>query len=191
MLRPFPENTAVWNLVDITLWNILNRSPKEIVLELPDARAYTTRQANYLAAPLISELPNLEPALKQYRANLLHLVTLAKSQSIRLIFATQPAVWHDNLSPEMAKFLWFGFRGNFEAPNGHYEIMDLRAGLDQFNQTLLNVCQEEGVECVDLAAEMNGREDYFYDDVHFNKAGGAKVAELLALHFRQQQTQND
>lgn len=185
MNRPCPENTAVWNLVDVAVWNLLGQLPQEIVVEMPDAGAYTGRRENYLAAPLLPGLPDLQPALIQYRANLQRLAALAEAQRVRLIFATQPAVWHENLSPEMERLLWFGIRGDIEQPDGRYTPMDLLAGLAQFNQTMLDFCREQGVECVDLAAEMNGQEAYFYDDVHFNKAGSAKVAELLGEYLQQ------
>jgi lysophospholipase L1-like esterase len=185
MARPFPENTAVWNLVDVAVWNLLGRLPQEIVVEMPDAGAYTGRRENYLAAPLLPRLPDLEPALAQYRANLRRLASLAEAQHIRLIFATQPAVWHEGLSPEMERLLWFGFRGDIELPDGRYSPVDLLAGLNQFNDALLDFCREQPLECIDLAAEMNGQETYFYDDVHFNKAGSAKVAKLLAAYLQQ------
>ncbi len=50
----------------------------------------------------------------------------------------------------------------------------------QFNQRLLQVCQERDVECIDLAAAINGVEAYFYDDVHFNEAGSQAVADVIS-----------
>jgi lysophospholipase L1-like esterase len=191
MPRSFPENTAVWNLTYMSVWNILNAVPTELTIEFPDARSYLARRENYLAAPVLPSLPDLSSALTQYKENLLRLVALAKEQDIRLLFATQPAIWHENISPEMVRLLWFGYRGDPENPNGRYAPQDLQAGMDQFNHLLLEVCREQGVECIDLAAEMTGHESYFYDDVHFNEAGSEKVAAILADYIQKNRISRD
>lgn len=183
--RPFPENTAVWNLVDISLWNYLIPNQNERSVTVIDLNTHQIRQEKYQSAPVISNLPDLTPALTQYRANLLQFVAEAKAQNSRLVLATQPAVWHPNISPNMERTFWFGIRGNLLSPTGRYDPIDLLNGLEQFNQVLLEICAQESVECVDLAAEMNGQEQYFYDDIHFNVAGSAKVAEIFTAYFRQ------
>jgi lysophospholipase L1-like esterase len=185
MARPFPKNTAVWNLVDVVRWNLSSRQSNQLAVEVPDTTIYQIRQENYSIAPLIPMLPDLTLALIQYRDNLHQFIAIAKAQDIRLILATQPAIWHENISTTMEKTLWYGFRGKLVAPTGRYDPVDLRDGLDQFNQILLEICQEEAVECVDLAADMTGQEQYYYDDIHFNVAGSAQVANLLAAHFLQ------
>lgn len=183
LARPFPQNTAVWNLAYFKAWNLLGRIPRQIVVEQADGQSYEVRRENYLDAPLLAELPELTPALLQYEENLRRLAALAQAQQIRLIFVTQPAIWHENLSPEMARQLWLGVRGDLEKPDGRYELPDLRAGLARFNELMLQVCREQPVECVDLAAAMTGQETYFYDDAHFNEAGGKQVAHQLAQYL--------
>jgi lysophospholipase L1-like esterase len=179
MTRPFPQNTAVFNLFDVSLWRLLSRTADEIAIEYPDVGVYERRRLNYQTAPELPGLPDLTPALTQYRDNLLLIVELAKQHNLRLILVTQPAIWHEELSPEIQQNLWLGFRGDFAVPDGRYSPTDLLQGLEQFNQVLLDICTQEKVECVDLTAEMNGQEKYFYDDIHFNVAGSDKVADLL------------
>ena len=44
---------------------------------------------------------------------------------------------------------------------------------------MLDVCREEGVDCLDLAALIPKDTSAFYDDCHFNIAGNAKVAAAV------------
>jgi hypothetical protein len=50
--------------------------------------------------------------------------------------------------------------------------------MDRFNERLLEICAELGVEVVDLSS-MNAVEAYFYDDCHFTEAGAREVARLV------------
>ena len=58
----------------------------------------------------------------------------------------------------------------------------MRRGMDVYNERLLAVTAELGVECVDLSG-MHGNPEYFYDDCHFNPAGAREVARLLLRHL--------
>ena len=50
--------------------------------------------------------------------------------------------------------------GAAEAPTARYTPAALASGMAQFNQRLLQVCQERDVECIDLAAAINGVEAF-------------------------------
>ena len=49
-----------------------------------------------------------------------------------------------------------------------------------YNDTLLEVCRRRGVECLDLAAQVEPNTDNFYDDAHFTEQGSATLAALIA-----------
>ena len=52
--------------------------------------------------------------------------------------------------------------------------------LDIYNKELIDICDTEGVECLDLASSVPHSNDYFYDAVHFNERGAEIVAENVA-----------
>jgi lysophospholipase L1-like esterase len=133
------------------------------------------RQAGRAAA-----LPDLTRALADYRSNLESIVDAAASRQVRLVLATQPALWRPDLPPQLDDLLWFGW-----AQQGaeYYTAAALAAGLARFNAVLLDVCRVRGVECVDLAARLPRDATVFYDDCHFNESGARQVATLLAERF--------
>lgn len=57
---------------------------------------------------------------------------------------------------------------------------DLASAIDLFNQTLLQTCREDGLECYDLAAAFPKDLSVFYDDCHLSEAGARRVAHILA-----------
>jgi len=139
------------------------------------------------SAPLRRDsLPALDQAIADYTENLTDLAHIARANRQRLVFLTQPVLWNDRLSAEEEGRLWLGGVGNFmdAQVNTYYTARVLRAAMDRFNRAMLDVCAKEGVECVDLSAEMSGNPAYFYDDVHYNEAGARAVAEILARHLR-------
>jgi hypothetical protein len=80
---------------------------------------------------------------------------------------------------DFEQYLWMGFYGDRAAPSGRYTVETLGEGMGQYNQVMLEVCGQRQIRCIDLAAEMNGRVEWFYDDVHFNEAGSRHVAEVM------------
>jgi lysophospholipase L1-like esterase len=154
--RDFPENLATWNLAHRVYTRLMT---DESFWEDATAQSYVERRKMYRAAPQV--------------------IT-----TLRLILATQPVIWSDSLSQEAERLLWAGIYGDYLDPKGRYEIDALATGMARYNRTLREVCARYGVECVDLAEQMNGVESYYYDDVHFTKLGSRKVAEIFAEYLR-------
>jgi lysophospholipase L1-like esterase len=181
----FPQNLALWNLAEQLWWRFLTPPVPPVLTEDEIGRNYMIRRQNYLNAPMILEqLPDLTVALQVYERNLITIIETAQTQGIRLILATQPVIWHADLSPEAENLLWFGLNRT-----GRYTVDGLRQGMDVYNQRLLDVCQRYAVECIDLANTLSGHESYFYDDVHFNEAGARAVAEVMAAYLVSHQRQ--
>ncbi len=184
--RPFPENLAIWNLVERGFWK-LYRSVDNV--QLNDLRIedlaglnYDKRRALYRSAPFqVGEVPGLPAALDLYEENLLTLIGTARAQDLLLILTTQPVIWKDHLSPEAEQLLWFGMTPPPE--HSRYTPAALARAMDQFNERLLAVCRTTDTECIDLADAINGDERYFYDDVHFNELGAQTVAKLLVEYL--------
>ncbi len=55
--------------------------------------------------------------------------------------------------------------------------------MDAYNQTLLNLCRQDHLECYDLASSIPKDTSAFVDDVHFNIGGARMVAEFLAARL--------
>ena len=67
--------------------------------------------------------------------------------------------------------------------NDYYAVEPLAQGMASFNETLIRICQERAVECVDLASALPKDATIFYDDAHFNENGARRVAEILAAYL--------
>ena len=134
-------------------------------------------------------MPQLDQAIADYSENIAQLAGIAHANGQRLILATQPVLWSDRLSPEEENRLWLGGVGIFldAQVDTYYTARALRAAMDKYNRALLEACTHEGVECIDLSAEMSGNGKYFYDDVHFNEAGSHAVAEIIASYLKKSQ----
>lgn len=126
-------------------------------------------------------MPDLEDGLDQYGRNLKIIIRDARAQNVRLVFVTQPVIWSENLPPEIDARLWMFYAGKGA---GRFDPADLRTAMDAFNARLLEVCEAERIECIDIATSMSGNPDYFFDDMHFTEQGAAEVASLIADYFR-------
>jgi len=56
---------------------------------------------------------------------------------------------------------------------------DLETAMNAYNRVLLETCQEEGLECFDLAGTVPKNGTVFYDDDHYTDAGARIVADRL------------
>ncbi len=120
-------------------------------------------------------LPHLEPWLDDYERVLKRIVATARSYGVTVVFATQPTLWSESMTPE-ATALCLGSR----TPEGYLPFGALARGLARFNERMRLVCDREGVPCVDLASLLPKTIETFYDDFHFNEPGAERVAKHLA-----------
>jgi hypothetical protein len=51
--------------------------------------------------------------------------------------------------------------------------------MNAYNETLLDACSVDGLECLDLASAIPRDSRFFYDDEHFTEAGAHLVAKQL------------
>lgn len=133
------------------------------------------------AKQIVDDMPDLTAALEEYRGNLDTIIDIARARSVRLIFVTQPTMWRSDLTQEEIDLLWGGGIDSFQLGKGvkYYSPVSLDKAMRQYNDTLLDVCRKQAIECVDLAGVFPKERAVFYDDVHFNEAGARLVAEIL------------
>ncbi len=154
----------------VTLRHLLYEVEDETGAHVEDRRQ-RRRQAGRADA-----LPDLGQALNDYGERVAALAGECRRRRLRCLFLTQPVLWRQDLAGRALDSLWMGedAGGRFLQPG------PLRQGMDRYNATLLAQCSRLGLECVDLAPAMSGREELFFDDCHFTEAGAREVARLVA-----------
>lgn len=181
---PFYQRSEIWRRLKL----LKQRVGSDWTPYVQDQRGnnYVVWRAHRASASeLVDLLPDLTSALREYSQNLRSIVRLAAERNVRVILMTQPALWHQGLSPELTKLLWLGGIGDFQAHPGsrYYSVDSLSLAIAKYNDTVLALCRELSIECVDLASQLPRNTDTFYDDVHFNEKGSRSVAEILARHL--------
>ena len=172
---------------DTVLWQTLRsavgfRLGEHIVQDetarwLPQLRQ--RRQAALRTHTLTGSPPNLQLALRRYREDLGHIIATCRRRGQRVTFMTQPTMYRPDLSEDLQHLLWQ------HCPKGAYTAGALAAMMDAFNQTLIEVCREARVDCVDLASRLPRDTTVFYDDCHFNVAGSERVARIVSEYSSQ------
>ena len=179
---PLWRQTAVWS---VTMQAYTRLRLERGMIEDAEGRVYETRRQKRREAKIVDELPDLTQPLRAYQGRIERIVAICRQQGVRPIFVTQPIVWDVGLSPAMQELLLLGISNR---PDGaYYSIAKLREGEDRYNALLLETCKSLGVECID-AGSMNGKEQFYYDDCHFNEAGARRMAEIVAEHFAKRPT---
>jgi lysophospholipase L1-like esterase len=148
-----------------------------------EARFVTTIRGYRAAASRIrTSAPDLSEELAVYRRNLDAIVDRAVAAERRIIFLTQPTFWRAEMSPAEEALLWAGGPTFFHAGPGqeYYSTAVLAETMARYNDVVLEVCRDRGVECVDIASSLPKTAEVFYDDAHYTERGSAMVAERVA-----------
>ena len=143
------------------------------------------RLARSQAQAYRDQLPDLEPVLAGYARALAEIAQVTRSAGVRLILLTQPTLWRTDLSPADQALLWMGGPPfGIEVPEAvYYSVGALARAMDRFNQTLLRVCAEQAVECLDVAAGLPRDGSVFSDDAHFTEQGARLLADQIAAYL--------
>ncbi|EDP97365.1 SGNH/GDSL hydrolase family protein [Kordia algicida OT-1] len=128
---------------------------------------------------IIEELPDLQAGLAHYEANIKNIIQQAKAKNINLVFITQATMWKPNLEPKYEDLmLTSGFQNN----EAFYSTEALYAGMEIFNERLINICKQENIPCIDL--KLPKTTESFYDDFHFNESGAELTAEQVSKELK-------
>jgi hypothetical protein len=144
-----------------------------------------SREARRRARLFIDRMPDIQKGLEGYGRNVREMIRLARTHRVRLVFATSPTLLKPGLSAEEAGRLWAGRFGPPAAAalNAYWSPRVHAAVLAAHDRALIEICREEGVECVDLASMIPRTLDNFWDQAHFTDAGCRRVADALAVRF--------
>ena len=62
----------------------------------------------------------------------------------------------------------------------YYSAKALAEAMNRINTTLLEVCRERKVDCLDIASMLARNSRVFYDDVHLTEEGAQQFADRLS-----------
>lgn len=182
-LRPIAEDVEAPLYKRTALWRLASALRRKLEAGRLSGRAseenYALWRAHRAAATQwIDLLPDLTSALDEYRRNLAQLVDIARRSGARIVLATQPMSWRTDLPADAQKLLWMGGVGDFQAHAGapYYTLRASIEAMRRYNAVVIALSRERGVECVDLAALLDGDETVFYDDCHYTEHGAELVA---------------
>jgi len=179
---PFFRLTAIWQLLKKARNMLIN----ETLGKDEAGEMYLKWEAHRRnAVDIRYELPDLTTALAEYESNVVNIIETAQRKSLRVIFMTQPTIWRPDMPRELVMLLWTGGIGNYQNEPGkpYYSIEALEKGMHLFNHTLLKICRERAVECLDLASILEKTNNVFYDDLHFNESGSLQISRILAQYL--------
>jgi lysophospholipase L1-like esterase len=174
----FPKNLYVYKLlssIKLPDWFSEKTAPDPV-------HPFVQWRRHRAKAEIIQDLPDLGDGLKEYERNLRTMIKDLKHCKVRAVFMTQPTLWRKDLSPGERDLLWMGYRGQ-RGGQYYYGVAALDQGMEIYNLKLKQVCREENVECLDLAALLPKDTSVFYDDCHFNEPGARMVAGIIARYF--------
>lgn len=69
-------------------------------------------------------------------------------------------------------------------PNFRERFALLADGMARYNQALLDICRERGVECTDTASLLPRNRVVFWDDAHLTVEGSHRLARIVADYLR-------
>lgn len=123
----------------------------------------------------INRLPSgLDEAIRLYKDNLRSIINISRERNQHILMLTQPTLWRKGLPPDHQKLLW-------EYVNLHeaYTPEILEQIMKAYNLAMIDVCRQEGIQCLDLASMFSEDISIFFDDAHFNISGCEAVAAIL------------
>jgi hypothetical protein len=182
---PWYKTTAWWRLGRRAAgaWRRFLAAP---VNDRTSSRLEPARRSRRTIGASIDSLPPLDRPLFEFKRNLNAMVTLAAAAGAQVVFVTQPSVWRPRMTDAEQHRLWFGWVGpDWYSARAYYTPGALSRAMTAYNRTLLDVCRERNLACVDAARMLPGDSSVFVDDVHFTERGSRLLAQALVTAFRE------
>ncbi len=129
--------------------------------------------------------PTWDVAIDGYQRRIRAIHEAARAAGVRVVFATQPVLWDDYLSPDAEKRLCIARVDPYPRKWDYLTAANLRTIIDRYNEALETTCDEIQADWIDAALPLSGMEAYFYDDYHLNEDGCRAMADLVAEWMRE------
>lgn len=184
---PWYKRTALWQLGRTTSERfVASRVKNELQQDNRGLTLERWRERRRDALGLRTQLPPLDAALTDYRANLRAIVEHARSHSTPISFLTQPAIWRADLDSASKRLLWLGGVGEFQRGprTEYYSPAVLADAMAAYNAAMLATCSDQAVQCFDLATMVPRDTMHFFDDVHFTELASQVIADAVSGWLR-------
>jgi lysophospholipase L1-like esterase len=135
--------------------------------------------------PISAPPEGLEEALAVYRQNLRKIIGSCRSRDQNILMLTQPTMYRKDMPEALRELLWAHV-----SEKAAYTEETLAFLVDAYNRAMIEVCRDEGVDCIDLASLLPKDTSVFYDDCHFNVSGCEQIANILARYFTDRLARN-
>jgi hypothetical protein len=118
-------------------------------------------------------------SLPSFERNMRNIVQIAKLKNVYIILASEPFLYHIDLSDKEKKKIQFD--DLFMTEDGKKpDMISIIHGMNLFNETARNIAMENEVPFFDLEKVVPKTLDYFLDDVHYTEKGNKIIAEKLS-----------
>ncbi len=183
---PWYRRTRIEQLLATRTWRLPGQRSQGPLVDARGGFVVAARDYRRQATSFLEELPGLPDGLAGYERSLNEIVDRAQATGARLIFLTQPTLWKDGLTAEEEASLWMGGPrfDRMASDSAFYSVRALADGMWRYNETLLGVCRERGVECIDVASRLPRDGVVFWDDAHFTVEGSRRLAQLVSDYLR-------
>ncbi len=186
---PIPQPDTPWylnlgftRLVTGSRWYFERRTDQVTFMDRQGRFVHQMREIRRNSSGFRDELPDLTKTLSGYKRRLEMTIDTAANLGVPVVFTTQPSIWRSDLPPQEQDLLWMGGPPLMRAAPGEefYSVSALAEAMSRVNTTLLEVCRERGIDCLDIAANLPRNSSVFYDDVHLTEEGARQFADRLS-----------
>jgi lysophospholipase L1-like esterase len=137
------------------------------------------KDTTYTPAYIQETISKQKNYLIGYQSRLQEIVNICKANSIKPILLTQPSLYGSYVDSTSGVRMDLKFH---ESNLGKNNLLQEQV-LEEYNNVVRSFSTQATV--IDLAKLMPKNTVYYYDFIHFNKQGAAKVAEMLATSLQQ------
>ncbi|MBP6687931.1 MAG: hypothetical protein KA160_08740 [Lacibacter sp.] len=141
------------------------------------------KDTTYTPAYIQETIAKQKNYLIGYQSRLQEIVNLCKANNIKPILLTQPSLYGSYVDSTTGIRMDLKFHESNPAKNNLLQDQVL----EEYNTVVRSFSTQATV--IDLAKLMPKNTAYYYDFIHFNKQGAAKVASLLSREIESQITQ--
>ena len=120
-------------------------------------------------------------SLEAFQRNLRVFANFAKSRGMKVVIASEPFLYRNDLTEEERSVLVFPILCDEKGKRPDIECM--RRGMEAFNSAARQVADETGVRFLDLEKKIPKSRKYFYDDIHYTYEGNRLMAEAFYADF--------
>lgn len=122
-------------------------------------------------------------SLPVFKRNLRMLADNIKLAGVKLIFLTQPFLYHESMTPQ--EFAMLKFPHIFCVEHGKQaDVPSLLTGMKHFNEITRLLAREKDIPYVDLEAIIPSDLEHFIDDVHYTKRTKETIAKEIAQRLQ-------